>query len=301
MIRGDATNSRPPNTRYAWPVVESDPAESSQKTALRGPGCLTVVSGGQVGLVYRVRDEKLTIGRSDTADVIVTSDGVSRHHAELQRSGTGSVKIVDLGSRNGTFVNRLQVTSAVLEDGDRIRIGEFSFDFRYERADDRATVDLAASSGAAKPRGGGANHVAERFYATMANLAKVHVAGGRYRDALATYERGRAALEAKPGADPEQLAATLMGAGDCHLELGEVDRAQPLLRRALDLLQAASAPERQLAPVRFHLARALGPGEDNALSLALLAHDSLDIARADDRQLLRRIDSWLAKQDHAES
>ncbi|MEM6992806.1 MAG: FHA domain-containing protein, partial [Myxococcota bacterium] len=155
---------------------EPDPTEqSSRRVLLRGPGCLTVARGDQVGLVYRVGDERVTIGRGDDADVVVVSEGVSRRHAELIRNATGSIKIVDLDSRNGTFVNRVRVSTAVLEDGDRIRIGESAFDFHYERADDRTTVDLAASTPAARS----GDKVAERFLSTMSNLECPRSTGSR--------------------------------------------------------------------------------------------------------------------------
>jgi hypothetical protein len=80
--------------------------------------------------------EELNIGRLDLAsasfpDVDLTGDdaldkGVSRHHAKITRRGC-EVFIEDLGSMNGTFVNRKRLTPYLpeaLRNGDRLRLGK---------------------------------------------------------------------------------------------------------------------------------------------------------------------------------
>ncbi len=52
---------------------------------------------------------------------------VSRHHAELRKSGRGKYEIVDLGSHNGTFVNGGRISSALLSDADIVSIGHATF------------------------------------------------------------------------------------------------------------------------------------------------------------------------------
>ena len=52
---------------------------------------------------------------------------MSRHHAELRKSPTGSYEIVDLGSHNGTFVNGQRVSSQVLTEQDLVSIGNSTF------------------------------------------------------------------------------------------------------------------------------------------------------------------------------
>ena len=60
-------------------------------------------------------------------DVVLSDLNVSRHHAELRKSPTGSYEIVDLGSHNGTFVNGQRVTSQVLTEQDLVSIGNSTF------------------------------------------------------------------------------------------------------------------------------------------------------------------------------
>ena len=63
-----------------------------------------------------------TIGRLDDNDVVVPDRWVSRHHAEIRRSGT-RYEIVDLESKNGLYLNGARVTAPVrLQNGDQIAI-----------------------------------------------------------------------------------------------------------------------------------------------------------------------------------
>lgn len=78
-------------------------------------------------------DRILRIGRSDTNDVVLNDDRVSRNHAMLQGSEEGLFYITDCGSRNGTFVNETRATAPViLRAGDQIRIGNHDFTFHQE-------------------------------------------------------------------------------------------------------------------------------------------------------------------------
>ena len=65
----------------------------------------------------------MRIGRVPDNDLVLADLDVSRHHAELRKSPTGSYEIVDLNSHNGTFVNGQQVTSKLLTEEDLISIG----------------------------------------------------------------------------------------------------------------------------------------------------------------------------------
>jgi pSer/pThr/pTyr-binding forkhead associated (FHA) protein len=71
----------------------------------------------------------MTIGRLPDCDVVVDDAGASRQHAELRRTDDGFV-LTDLGSTNGTLVNGSPIREHLLEDGDRITIGESILEFR---------------------------------------------------------------------------------------------------------------------------------------------------------------------------
>lgn len=83
---------------------------------------LTIQSGLLKGQQFRI-DRTTVIGRGATADVSLADPGVSRRHASLQRQD-GSWIVEDLGSANGTLVNRRRVAGPTrLTDGDLIGVG----------------------------------------------------------------------------------------------------------------------------------------------------------------------------------
>ncbi len=86
------------------------------------PRLIIRVPGQQVREV-KLTQESYTIGRKLDNDVILSFDYVSGHHGQLERRGA-MWHYVDLGSTNGTFVNGQRVQSAVLQDGDILRIGD---------------------------------------------------------------------------------------------------------------------------------------------------------------------------------
>jgi pSer/pThr/pTyr-binding forkhead associated (FHA) protein len=75
----------------------------------------------------------LVLGR-EAADLAVDDPEVSRRHASLRPAGDG-LEIEDLGSLNGTWVNGARIEGVVrLSPGDRVRLGDTSFEVRQERA-----------------------------------------------------------------------------------------------------------------------------------------------------------------------
>src|SRR5947209_5776758 len=73
-----------------------------------------------------------SIGRSEQSTVLIADERVSRHHAMIQRVETGEYYLIDMGSRNGSYVNRHRVsTPVILNDGDNIALGEYQLRFQY--------------------------------------------------------------------------------------------------------------------------------------------------------------------------
>jgi ABC-type multidrug transport system ATPase subunit len=75
----------------------------------------------------RIVSKVMKIGRRPDNDIRVDDLGVSKQHAELRLSPTGTYQIIDLGSHNGTFVNGTRVNQAELKDDDIIAIGHATF------------------------------------------------------------------------------------------------------------------------------------------------------------------------------
>ncbi len=68
----------------------------------------------------------ITIGRTDDNDIAVASSAISRHHARIEADDQGNLRLVDLKSTNGTFLNGQKATENPLKVGDIIRVGPFN-------------------------------------------------------------------------------------------------------------------------------------------------------------------------------
>ncbi|MGY8794682.1 MAG: FHA domain-containing protein, partial [Woeseiales bacterium] len=77
---------------------------------------------------------RLTIGRTAHNDIQLNMQYISRRHAVIS-SDHGQTRVIDWGSKNGVFVNNVQVTKKILESGDIVTIG--TTDFRYEERSKR--------------------------------------------------------------------------------------------------------------------------------------------------------------------
>lgn len=96
----------------------------------------------------RLKTDRLLVGRLPDADLQIPVAAVSRRHCEISTAG-GSLKIRDLGSSNGTFVNDLRITEATLSPGDRLTIGPATFVVQVDGVPRMITPDMAKASGAA--------------------------------------------------------------------------------------------------------------------------------------------------------
>jgi len=96
---------------------------------IKGPALVVRSGGGMAGQSFQPADGRTLIGRSPECHVFLDDVTVSRQHAELVREGD-TFTIRDLGSLNGTYVNRRRIESTVLEDDDEVQIGKYRLTFR---------------------------------------------------------------------------------------------------------------------------------------------------------------------------
>jgi hypothetical protein len=102
-------------------VERSGPARPGRSTA--GAHLRVVEPADQRGKTYEVADE-LTVGRAAGCQITLSDTYVSQLHARLFRRD-GQLYVEDLGSTNGTYLNRKKVTGPVaLRRGDRLQIGK---------------------------------------------------------------------------------------------------------------------------------------------------------------------------------
>ncbi|MCB1126045.1 MAG: FHA domain-containing protein [Verrucomicrobiae bacterium] len=87
----------------------------------------------------------LTLGRGEPAELGLNDGRVSRRHALIHQQGEGEFWLVDLGSRNGTYLNDCRVQQPIrLQDGDRLGLGPFGLVFRQGEVPATDSVEEAA-------------------------------------------------------------------------------------------------------------------------------------------------------------
>jgi pSer/pThr/pTyr-binding forkhead associated (FHA) protein len=93
-----------------------------------GMALLVVRRGPNAGARFLLDHDVTTSGRHPDSDIFLDDVTVSRRHAEFHR-GPGGFTVRDVGSLNGTYVNRERVESATLTNGDEVQIGKFRLAF----------------------------------------------------------------------------------------------------------------------------------------------------------------------------
>jgi pSer/pThr/pTyr-binding forkhead associated (FHA) protein len=91
---------------------------------------LDQVEGTAGRRMHDIGDEVVTVGRSPESYIFLDDVTVSRQHAEIARGDSG-YRIRDVGSLNGTYVNRVRVDAVDLRNGDEIQIGKYRFKFVF--------------------------------------------------------------------------------------------------------------------------------------------------------------------------
>ena len=80
--------------------------------------------------MHDLAEEVVTVGRGQESDIFLDDVTVSRKHAEIERGERG-YRIRDVGSLNGTYVNRVRVDAVDLRNGDEIQVGKYRFKFVF--------------------------------------------------------------------------------------------------------------------------------------------------------------------------
>lgn len=103
-------------------------ADTGPHAPVGGFAFLIVHRGPGEGTAFPLQPPVVGVGRGADQQVFLDDITVSRRHAELRNDGNGWV-LVDLGSLNGTYVNREPITEARLASGDEVQIGKYRFRF----------------------------------------------------------------------------------------------------------------------------------------------------------------------------
>ena len=93
-----------------------------------GSALLVVKRGPNAGSRFQLDRDKITAGRHPESDIFLDDVTVSRRHAEFRRTAEG-FEVADIGSLNGTYVNREPIEVSSLSNGDEVQIGKFRLVF----------------------------------------------------------------------------------------------------------------------------------------------------------------------------
>lgn len=98
------------------------PPRVARKQKVRGTK-LVVIDGPLVGTIVPLEGQQVTIGRAPDSTIVIDDDYASSRHARVYES-EGSWVVEDLGSTNGTWIDRVRITTpTVLPVGAPLRIG----------------------------------------------------------------------------------------------------------------------------------------------------------------------------------
>jgi pSer/pThr/pTyr-binding forkhead associated (FHA) protein len=123
----DQTGDQTTITYKVGETGELQPVDVEQ-VAAEGGALVIRSGGGRAGESFAIGGDRMTIGRSPDAGVFLDDVTVSRNHALLVRRRDG-LYLDDLGSLNGTYVNRRRIESHKLQQGDELQIGKYKLTY----------------------------------------------------------------------------------------------------------------------------------------------------------------------------
>ncbi|MHC3472329.1 FHA domain-containing protein [Streptomyces sp. 7R007] len=145
-LRAGAAAERPSETTSTISIsgLEAYDAEATGQTQLPalspeaqaavdalplGSALLVVRRGPNSGSRFLLDGDLTTAGRHPQSDIFLDDVTVSRRHVEFRRAQDGSFTVADVGSLNGTYVNRERIDQVALHNGDEVQIGKYRLVF----------------------------------------------------------------------------------------------------------------------------------------------------------------------------
>ena len=127
--KSTSSQSEPATATYRIDETgELVPVDVGDVVADEGAALVIRAGGGRVGESFPLNADRMTIGRRPDSDIFLDDVTVSRDHALLVHRADGW-HLDDLGSLNGTYVNRHRIESHRLEDGDELQVGKFKLTY----------------------------------------------------------------------------------------------------------------------------------------------------------------------------
>jgi pSer/pThr/pTyr-binding forkhead associated (FHA) protein len=114
------------------PLNDADAAAVDALPA--GSALLVVQRGPSAGSRFLLDTDVVTAGRHPDSEIFLDDVTVSRRHAEFRRGADG-YRVSDVGSLNGTYVNRDRIDEVLLQGGDEVQIGKYRLVYFASQAD----------------------------------------------------------------------------------------------------------------------------------------------------------------------
>jgi len=133
------------DTTMSFPAVSAPAHEGETESGLStdqqrsvdalpaGSALLVVQRGPNAGARFLLDADRTTAGREPSSDIFLDDVTVSRRHAEFVRDGD-AFRVRDVGSLNGTYVNRDRVDDVPLAAGDEVQIGKYRLTYHPYRS-----------------------------------------------------------------------------------------------------------------------------------------------------------------------
>ncbi len=140
MTQGDHSSAPDTTSIFTTGLIGADPDAADEpltgvEALPAGSALLVVKRGPNAGSRFALDSELISAGRHPDSDIFLDDVSVSRRHAEFRRTDVG-YEVVDVGSLNGTYVNREPIESSPLSNGDEVQIGKFRLVFLTGNAPD---------------------------------------------------------------------------------------------------------------------------------------------------------------------
>jgi hypothetical protein len=127
LAAAESSSSETTATYRIGETGEIEPVELGDVVS-RGAALVIRSGGGRSGESFTIDQDRMSIGRTPDAAIFLDDVTVSRNHALVVHREDGYY-IDDLGSLNGTYVNRRRIESHRLDDGDEIQIGKYKMSY----------------------------------------------------------------------------------------------------------------------------------------------------------------------------
>jgi pSer/pThr/pTyr-binding forkhead associated (FHA) protein len=130
--RGNNDQARPPQQRQQQaPQRQQQPPQNNNRQRRGAPTKLVVAEGSLAGTTVALQGQTITLGRAHDSTIVLDDDYASSRHARIYPDRDGQWIVEDLGSTNGTYLDRNRLTAPVpIPLGAPIRIGKTVIELR---------------------------------------------------------------------------------------------------------------------------------------------------------------------------